>query len=175
MDDFLAPVRGDIDIDIRRAIALGSEKTLEQQSVKDRINRRDTEAVAHGGIRGRASPLAQNPVCAAKLDDVVDDKKIAGKAELSDDAKLMIDLFPRSLEARVRPRPVARLAETFGEGPKPAFLAVALGGGRRRKVRSDEGEIEREARREMRGGRDRARVARHELCKLRSASEMGQT
>ena len=66
---------------------------------------------------------------AAKFDDAVDDEEVPGKAQISDDTKLVVDLLPRPLNTGIFSRAVAILAEALGEGSKPAFLTVPLGGG----------------------------------------------
>src|SRR3546814_914836 len=55
----LAPLMFEIDVDVRRLVARGAEEALEQQVVMGRIDGGDAEAVAHGGIGGRAAALAQ--------------------------------------------------------------------------------------------------------------------
>ncbi len=129
LKDFLSPIGGNVDVDVRRAVPLGRKETLEEKSVKNGIDRRDAEAVAHGGVGGGSSPLAQDSARAAKLDDVVDDEEVPGKAQIGDDTKLVVDLLPCSLNAGIFSRAVALFAEALGEGSKPAFLTVPLGGG----------------------------------------------
>ena len=58
LDHLLAPFMLEIDIDIRRLLALGGDETFEQQVALRGINGGDAEHVADGGIGGRAAPLA---------------------------------------------------------------------------------------------------------------------
>ena len=60
LDDLLAPLMLEIDIDIGRLVALLGDEALEQKLVLDGVDRGDAEHVADGGIRRRAAPLAED-------------------------------------------------------------------------------------------------------------------
>src|SRR5437763_1952853 len=59
LDDFLAPLVLEIDVDIGRLVALLRNEALEQQLLLDRIDLGDAQGVADGGIGRRAAPLAE--------------------------------------------------------------------------------------------------------------------
>ena len=72
----------EIDVDVRRLAALGGDETREQQIVFRRIDGGDAEHVADRRIGGGAAPLAQDPLLAREVDDVVDGEKIGRVIEL---------------------------------------------------------------------------------------------
>ena len=60
LDDFLAPLMLEIDVDIGRLLALLADEALEQKIDLHRIDGGDAEHIADGGIGRRAAPLAEN-------------------------------------------------------------------------------------------------------------------
>ena len=56
LDDFLAPLMLEIDIDVGRLAALLGDEALEQQVVPDRIDRGDAEHVADGELAAEPRP-----------------------------------------------------------------------------------------------------------------------
>ncbi|VWC40571.1 hypothetical protein BST28156_06965 [Burkholderia stagnalis] len=71
LDDFLAPLMLEVDVDIGRLAALAADEALEQQGAALRIHLGHAEAIADDRIRGRAAPLAQDVPAAGIGDDVV--------------------------------------------------------------------------------------------------------
>ena len=98
---------GQIEIDIRPALAPFREKTLEEQIAGDRIACRDPERIADHRVRGAPAPLHEDILRRAEIDDVPDDQKVTGKAELGDQVQLAIELrenLPSEVRiARARP------------------------------------------------------------------------
>ncbi len=60
LDDLLAPLVLEIDVDVGRLVALGGDEALEQQVDIGGVHGGDAEAVADGGIGRRAAPLAED-------------------------------------------------------------------------------------------------------------------
>ena len=60
LDHLLAALVLEVDVDVRRLLALLGDETLEQKVDLLGIHLGDTEAVADDGIRRRAAPLAQD-------------------------------------------------------------------------------------------------------------------
>ena len=60
LDDDLAPLVLEIDVDVRRLATVGGDEALEQEIDAGGIDLGDAEAVADRGIRRRAAALAQD-------------------------------------------------------------------------------------------------------------------
>ena len=89
----LAFAMGEVDIDVGRLTPIFAEKTLEEQVHADRIDGRDAEAVADGGIGGRTATLAENAFATRIAHDVPHDQEVAGHVEPADHAQFVRDLF----------------------------------------------------------------------------------
>ena len=79
----------EIDVDIRRLVALGRDEALEQQIDLAGIDGSDTEAVADRGVGGRAPALTQDFLPAGIAHDVMHRQEIGRVAELPDQVQLM--------------------------------------------------------------------------------------
>jgi hypothetical protein len=66
LHDDLAPLVLEIDVDIGRLAQLFRNEPFEQQIVAFRIDGRDAEDIADGGIRGGAATLTENVLAGAK-------------------------------------------------------------------------------------------------------------
>ena len=85
LNDLFALVAGwQIEIDVRPLAAVLAEESLEEQFHANWIDGGDFERVADGGVGRRAATLDKNAVLLAVADDVPDDEKVSGKAELGD-------------------------------------------------------------------------------------------
>ena len=73
---------------VRSSLRKRSNRRLEP----DGIHRRDAEAVADGGVGGRAAPLAEDPLAPREAHDVPHDEEVAGEPELADERELVRDL-----------------------------------------------------------------------------------
>ena len=76
---FAAIAARQIEIDVGPAFAAFAEKTLENQMVADRIDRRDAETITNRAVRRAAAALHHDVVFAAEIDDVPNDQKITGE------------------------------------------------------------------------------------------------
>ena len=122
LDDFLAPLVLEIDIDVGRLVARGADEALEQDVDPRRIDRGDAEAIANDRIGGRAAALAQDAATPRKLHDVVDGQKIAGIVEPLDQLELVLDQSAHSVRnSSSCPSPPA--CGGRGRGPAPRVRA----------------------------------------------------
>ena len=89
LDDPVAAVHAEIDVEVGHRDALGIQEALEQQVVLERVEVRDAETV--GDQRARTGPAAgsnRHAVGARPVDEIRDDQEIAGKSHLADDIEL---------------------------------------------------------------------------------------
>jgi hypothetical protein len=56
LDDLLAPLVLEVDVDVRRLVALARDEALHEQLAARGIHLGDAEAVAHHRVRGRPAP-----------------------------------------------------------------------------------------------------------------------
>ena len=91
LDDLLAALVLEIDIDVGRFAARFRDEALEQQVDLGRVHRRDVEAIADDGVRSRATPLAQDAERACIGDDVVNGQEVRGEFEIVDEGELFFD------------------------------------------------------------------------------------
>src|SRR5262249_26194914 len=155
LDDLLAPLVRDVEIDVGRLGALLGEEALEEEIHADRVDVRDAERVADRRVGRRAAPLTQDAVLLAEIDDLPDDEEVAGEAEPLDHAELVREL--RGDAGAERPVALARAAVDevveVGEGRlgRTGGQAPSTGGARRASPRHREGReavaelVEREA------------------------------
>ena len=101
VDDAIAPVLAEVDVEVRHRHALRIQETLEQQRVAQRVEIGDAEAVRHQrpGARSAARPDG-HAVALGPVDEVRDDEKVARVSHLNDGLDL-------ELEARDVFRPYA--------------------------------------------------------------------
>ena len=122
LDHLLPPLVLEVDIDVRRLVALLGDEALEEEVVRDGIDRGDAEHVADGGVSRRAAALAQNALTAAKLHDRMDGQEVRRVAELLDQVKLVLGAGRDLVRARppdsASPRPPRSAARA-----SPARLA----------------------------------------------------
>ena len=66
LQHFLAPFVLEIDVDVRRLVALPADETLEEQIGAIGIDRGDAQAIADRGVGRRAASLAEDAACAGE-------------------------------------------------------------------------------------------------------------
>ncbi|KOT25677.1 hypothetical protein DM52_4833 [Burkholderia mallei] len=117
LDDFLAPLVFEVDVDVGRLAALAAEEALEQQRALLRIDLRDAEAIADDRVRRRAAPLAQDVLAARVFDDIVDRQEIRLVFQVGDQREFELDSLPHRVRhaigiapARARPRFLRQIA-----------------------------------------------------------------
>src|SRR6266545_3398143 len=126
LDDLLAPVVLEIDVDVGRLVALLRDKALEQAVHARRIDLGDAERVADGGVRRRAAPLAKDFFRTRELDHVADGEKERLVFELGDERELVLDQLAYLARNAIR------------EAPRQSFLGQLAQPARRSFVRGDE-------------------------------------
>ena len=148
LDDLLATVRLDVDVNVWRAITLRRQEALEEQSERHRIGLGDAERVAHCRVRSAAAALAVDVLPSTELDEIPHHEEVTGKAELLDDAQFTVDGCPRAGAQRrgfVRERSLAVAAARALLGDMAQVLHLVHAGGARVRgqLRRDEREVKR--------------------------------
>ena len=109
LDDFLATLVLDVEVDVGGLGALARDEALEQQPHVDRVDGRDAEAVADHRVGGRAAPLAEDALAAAEADDLPHGEEVAAVVQLVDEIELLGDLPARRLRQLSRIAPLCPL------------------------------------------------------------------
>ena len=161
LDDLLAPLVLEVDVDVGRLVALARDEALEQQRHPRGIDLGDAEAEADGGIRRRAAPLAEDAERARRAHDVVHGQEIRFVSQLRDQRELVLDRAPHAARARRRasvgacPAAVSCAASSTASRPRERSRAGTRSAARR--ARS--GSAPRSSQRSPRAARaDRARA-----------------
>ena len=140
VDDPVAPLHAEVDVEVGHGDAFGVEEALEQQVVLDGVQVGDLEGIGHQGAGAGAAPRSHwDVVVLGPLDEIGHDQEVAGETHLVDDSQLQ-------LQAVVIDRAVLRQAgglEKPGQSPCQPFAGdggkVLLQGHARRhgKVRQE--------------------------------------
>ena len=91
LDDLLAPLVLEIDIDVRRLPAIGADEALEKKVDLRRVHPRNAEAVADHRVGRRAAALAEDLPAPREGDDVVDREEIGRVIQLLNQRELLVD------------------------------------------------------------------------------------
>lgn len=89
LQDDLAALMLEVDIDVRRLAPLLGDEALEQQVVALRVDGGDAQHIADGAVGGRAAPLAEDLLAAGEADDGVHGQEVGRVAQRLDQAQLM--------------------------------------------------------------------------------------
>src|SRR5271163_4421005 len=81
LHDDLAPLVFEIDVDVRRLVALLRYEALEQEVISCRIDRGDAQDVADSAIRSATSSLTENVLRPRKADDRMDGQEVGRIAQ----------------------------------------------------------------------------------------------
>ena len=179
LDDLLAPVALDVDVDVRRPVALGRQEALEQQAERHGVGGGDAEGVADGRVGGAAPALAEDVLLPAEPHEVPHDEEVAGEAELLDDRQLVVDRAPRPGPQRRRARrragrcAVAVPGAVLDDAAQVGHLAQPVGARERRQRRGDERQVEGGGPPDLGGQLDDARVAGEAAALLGTRAEVG--
>ena len=113
VDDAVAAVHAEVDVEVRHRHALGVQEALEQQVVLQRVDVGDAERVGDERTCARTAPRPhRHAVGARPADEVRDDEEIARETHLADDRELAVEPRPvgRAVGLReLRKPPEARL------------------------------------------------------------------
>ena len=116
VDDPIATLHAEIDVEVRHRHALGIQEALEEQIVVDRIEIGNAERPGHQRARTGATPRAhRNLVLASPANEVRDDQEVAGKTHAADHVQFRRPDAPHRRVLASRPgnraaRPCFRLA-----------------------------------------------------------------
>ena len=91
LDDLLAPFVLEVDVDVRRFVALLGDEALEQEMHARRIHLRDSEAIADRGVGGGTASLAEDAALPGEADDVVNRQEEELVAEFADEFEFLLD------------------------------------------------------------------------------------
>ena len=125
LDDLLAPLVLEIDVDIGRLVARVRDEALEQQVRAGGIDLGDAERIADGGIGGRAAPLVEDVLLAGIADDVLDGEEKRRVFEPRDQLELVLDLLYDHEGGR------PGLGDSGASAPPRSAVRGALAGSRR--------------------------------------------
>src|SRR5688572_2496143 len=92
----------EIYIDVRWLAPLFGYEALEQQTLKDRVNSRDTQHVTHGGVGGGAAALTENTFGSCKADDGFHGQEIRRVLHALDEIEFMPQLHRDIIREAVR-------------------------------------------------------------------------
>ena len=124
LDHFLAPLVLEVDVDVRRLVALTGDEAFEQHPDPVRVDRGDSQRVADHRVGGRAAALTEDLPAAGKAHDVVHGEEVALVAELGDQRQLFFHQRTRLLRHAARPAPAHAF---FGELAQPRSGTMAGG------------------------------------------------
>jgi len=92
LNDLFSPVVLDIEIDVGRFSALDTQEALEQQVHTHGVDGGDAEAETHRTVGSAATPLAQNVLLPAVLNNLMHCQEVAPVVEPTNDLKLAFEL-----------------------------------------------------------------------------------
>ncbi len=95
LDDLLAALVLEVDVDVGRLAALDADEALEQQRGLARIHLGDAQAEAHHRVGRAAAALAQDALLARPAHDVGDGEEVGLVVELADQRELVLDALRR--------------------------------------------------------------------------------
>jgi hypothetical protein len=122
LDDFLAPLMLEIDVDVGRLVALLRDEALEQELLLCGIDLGNLQGVADGGIGRRAAPLAENAPAASVADDVLDRQEKRLVAKLGDEQELPFDEIPDFLRCAGGKAPLQSLPGELAQPARRGFV-----------------------------------------------------
>src|SRR5256712_12816113 len=93
LDDLLAIVRRDVEVNVRHRPRVLGEEALEKKVVLDRVDLGDVEDIGDDRIRGRSPALRRDPVLLAEADDVPVDEEELRETAAVDDVELVGELL----------------------------------------------------------------------------------
>ncbi len=114
LDDLLAALRAEVDVDVRVGGAALVDEALEEEVVADRVDPGDPQHVGHDRVGGAAAPLGRDPALLREAHEVPADEEELGEAGPLDDVELVGQLLhDRRRHGVVAPpdAPVAELGE----------------------------------------------------------------
>ena len=93
LDDFLAPLVLEIDVDIGRFAAFGTDETFEQQVAAGGVDRGDAQHETDRRIGGGPASLAEDALGAGEPDDAINRQEIRCIVQAADQIEFMVKLL----------------------------------------------------------------------------------
>jgi hypothetical protein len=94
LDDLLAPLVLEIDVDVGRLVALGADEAAEQQRRAPRVDLGDAEPVAHQRVGRAAAALAQDALRARPVHDVGNGDEVRLVLQAFDQRQFLVERAP---------------------------------------------------------------------------------
>ena len=137
LDDLLAMLGREIDVDVRCAGHLLVQKSLEEKVVFDRVDARDAKHVGDDRVGGRASALPRHTVVAGEAHQVPVDEEELGEPRLLDHLQLVLQAacdhrsnrpvsLAEAFEAKLVEKGERRLSGGHGVSGKPDLAKVEV-------------------------------------------------
>ena len=92
LDDFLAALVLEVDVDVRGFAPLGADEALEQQAGAGGVDGRDAEHEADRGVGGGPAALAEDAFRFREANDAVDGQEVWRVVELGDQGQFVVEL-----------------------------------------------------------------------------------
>ena len=124
LDDLLAALVLEVDVDVGRLVALLADEALEQHLHPLRIDLGHVGAVADDGVGRAAAPLAQDALRAREVDDVGHGEEVMLVAQFLDQRELALDLLADRRGNAVGPAPARAFV---GQTAQVAGRRLAVG------------------------------------------------
>ncbi len=128
LDDAVAVVHAEVDVEVGHRHAFGIEEALEQQIERQRIKVGDADGIGHqrAGARATAGPH-RAAVFLGPLNEVGDHQKVSGEAHLFDDAQLVVQALAVLVGAALRQSVGEPLGQTLlGAGTQVGVRRAAV-------------------------------------------------
>ena len=90
-DHLVAPVVGDVHVDVGRLLAVDVEEALEDEARGERVDERDVERVQDDARCGRTAHAEHDAGALAELRDVVDDEEVVREPRLRNHVELVLE------------------------------------------------------------------------------------
>ena len=101
----LAPLMLEVDVDVRRLVALLGDEALEQHAHARRVDLGDADAIADDGVGRTAATLAEDVLRLGEAHDVGHGQEVVLVLQLADQLELVLDLQLHLRRHAVRPAP----------------------------------------------------------------------
>ena len=90
LDDFVAAVAHEVDVDVRRGEPLEVQKALEDEPVLQRIDVGHADRVVHDRATCRSAHRREDPLLVREPNEVLHDEDVSGVSGLRDDRELLV-------------------------------------------------------------------------------------
>ena len=169
LNDFLAVLMCEIDVDVGDFASFFGHETFEEQLHADRVHRGDAEGIADRRVRRRTAALAEYAEPAGFLHDIPNDEKVPGQIHSSDDAEFVFEL---AFDVGFERRAVALGGAAVNEFAQIRLTRFAFFHRKERKLSGDALEPETATGGDFHGSRDRFGMRSEQPAHRRSGFEV---